>query len=152
MDAAAPLRAGASVYASNGHAYLVVCNGAVRWNEARDAAQKAGGQLASLTSKGENGFVAALAAKALRPECWGEFHGPWLGAQRNRLPDGGAGDWAWLTGEPWDDASAIWHPSQPDNSGNRETALHSVEFKEALVWNDNDPNNSMPGYVIEWDK
>jgi len=149
---AASLRAAATVNSANGHAYLVVCNGKLRWDEAKQAAEKAGGRLVSITSKGENGFVGALVAKPLRPECWDDYSGPWLGAQRNKLPDGGAGVWTWVTGEPWADTEAHWHPSQPDNTGNKETALQAFTFSDALVWNDADPNNSMPGYVIEWDQ
>lgn len=151
---AVSLRAGATVYSSNGHAYLVVCNGKLGWNEAKQAAEKAGGQLVSITSKEENGFVGALVAKPLRPECWDDYSGPWLGGQRNKLPDGGPGAWTWVTGEPWSDTEAKdrWHPSQPDNRDNKETALQAFTFSDALVWNDADPNVSMPGYVIEWDK
>jgi hypothetical protein len=129
-----------------------VCNGKLGWDEAKQAAEKAGGQLVSITSEGENGFVGALVAKPLRPQCWDDFSGPWLGGQRNKLPDGGAGVWTWVTGEPWDAKAQHWHPSQPDNTGNKETALQAFAYFDGLVWNDADPNISMPGYVIEWDK
>jgi hypothetical protein len=148
-DTGAALRASAAVYSANGHAYLVVCNGSTNWSVARDAAQKAGGYLATLTSQEENDFVGALVAKPLRPECWNGTDGPWLGAQR--IKPSGSDAWQWLTGESWSDGKAEWHPNQPDNQNGEESALQCYEFKGRLTWNDAKPTRDIPGYVIEWD-
>lgn len=149
---ASALRDNAAVFKDNGHAYLLVCEGQIRFDDARDAAKSAGGHLATLNSRAENDFVGVLVvqSKSQRPECWNSHSGPWLGAER-RL---GSGAWAWVTGEPWVAADAIWYPGQPDNGNGivEEDALQAFTLNGGLAWNDTSRSITVAGYVIEWEK
>ena len=120
--------------------------------------------LASITSAEENAFVYGLASS--NPIYWtqigeGNF-GPWLGGYQYDHNAEPAGDWAWLSGEPW--GYTNWAPNEPNNGGGLEdylglfhlepggTSLHMGD-----TWNDylNEPllDNGSPypmvSYVVE---
>jgi hypothetical protein len=146
------LRNQATVFKDNGHAYLLVCEGQIRFDVARQAAKDVGGYLATLTTRDENTFVGALVvqSKSQRPGCWNSHSGPWLGAERRS----GSGLWTWVTDEPWVPADAIWHPGQPDNGSGivEEDALQAFTFNGTMAWNDASRAFTVAGYVIEWEK
>lgn len=146
----------------NGHSYeAVYVEAGISWTAARDAAELAGGYLATVTSAAENGFVYSLVAN--RPEFWpadsfgGNGVGPYLGGYQEPgavEPDGG---WRWVTDEPWDYTN--WAPNEPNNSnGGTEAYLHYFwpigdnGQIQAPLWNDlaNDIPLGVRGYIVEY--
>ena len=89
----------------NGHFYEAVDLGTgISWNDAKTAAEAAGGYLATITSAGEDAWVGANLLPLIVGTGGGRL-GPWLGGFQDTSspfysePDGG---WAWVTGESWD--------------------------------------------------
>ncbi len=98
----------------NGHFYRVVpFASAIRWTDARSAATDLAGNLATLTSAGENTFVHGLLADE---RYWrivgGQSFGPWIGA----TDEVDEGNFSWVSGEPW--GYTAWAAGQADNGGN----------------------------------
>jgi hypothetical protein len=84
---------------ANNHSYCI-SPVALPWHQARDAAKKMGGYLATLTDAKENEWVVAN---------FGEQTEYWIGLndeQENRK-------WAWANGEKFEFAN--WAPGEPDN-------------------------------------
>ena len=151
----------------NGHWYEVVItySEAINWSGAKTAAEATSyggvqGDLASITSVGENNFVADLIdAKANSWIYNGEngFFGPWIGGYRSA---GTGWDWAWTTGETWD--YEAWESGQPTNTGGAQDYVHYyVKLAQSgdptvepplPTWNDysNDADR-VYGYVIEYE-
>ncbi len=86
----------------NGHYYeVILVPEGIDWQAAYNAANAAGGYLATITSQAENDFVYSLAS--INTAFWtpgrGETSiGPWLGGFQ---PDGSPepdGNWQWVTG------------------------------------------------------
>ena len=144
--------------------------GGITWTEARDAATVEGGWLVDVTSAAENAFVYDLVEPTLHPEFWfqelGDIHqnglGPWLGGfQPAGSPEPG-GNWQWITGSQFTDASGNptqytnWYTGypQPQNtyqivgSGPPEDALHFYALSPD--WNDYPSWTVTSGYVVEY--
>lgn len=134
----------------NGHWYeIVAAPEGISWIDARDAAELAGGHLASITSAEENAFVYSLVdADSL---WWNNVFGPWIGGVQTNKSAEATGHWSWVDGEAW--SYTAWAPSQPDNYLNLEDYLHYYSpTGRGPTWNDweVDPASGPPvAYVIE---
>lgn len=144
----------AVVWPVNGHAYEVVIVDEIDWHDAKEAAEKRGGHLVTITSEAENNFVFSLAGPA--EKAWevvpeeNLFLGPWIGciqASGSVEPDGGFG---WVTGEPF--VYDHFDYGQPDNAGGSENACHFFAYGEREpVWNDNFSTKPLVGYIVEYE-
>ena len=83
----------------NGHTYTVI-ERELDPLAADDYCKSMGGYLASITSQGEQDFVAGLAAQV-------DYEDFWIGGSDY----GSEGTWYWLTGEPW--SFTTWYPGGP---------------------------------------
>lgn len=145
----------------NGHYYQAVyVSQGIGWAEARDAAQGAGGYLATPVSAVENQFVLSL---VMDDKFWfyrtgqGFYWGPWLGGYQKPGSPEPSGGWSWVTGEQW--SWANWAPSEPSNGeAPNEDALHffvhSSQTRATCGWNDANHTlhgaDRVYGYVIEY--
>ena len=159
---AAPIEWSTAV-GGNGHFYdLVLVPDGLSWTSARDAADAAGGYLATVTSATENTFVFTLAnsnSAAWVTDIFGSRLGPWLGGFQQPGSLEPAAGWSWLNGEGAF-AFVNWSPGEPNNilgSTFPEDYLHYIGTGGG--WNDvpNDSaavaanNPSIKAYVIEYD-
>jgi hypothetical protein len=136
--AASPVAASAQTqWAGNGHYYQFV-NTSVDWKGAFAAANASSylgmqGYLATITSAGENAFIAALAGK-----------GAWLGGS----DDVAEGTWTWRNGPEAGQAFTYtnWEPGEPNNSGNEDY----LQINWWLPGGWNDASGPAIGYVIEY--
>jgi len=103
----------------NGHKYeVVLVDGGISWEQARDAAIARGGHLATISSAAENDFVFNLAKDASYWAPYAPYNvtgGPWLGGYRAAGQSDPASGWTWVTGEPW--TYQGWAPGAPNNLG-----------------------------------
>ena len=129
------------------HTYQVVVAD-VSWEEAKNAAQEAGGYLAVITSQEEFTTIASQAESS-------GVRYLWLGAQSS------GGQFTWLTGEEF--TYQNWYPGEPsgtDSDGTPENYL--CMWKVNGVWSFNDQRNDILsagvsasgkiGYVIEYEQ
>ena len=139
-----------SAAGGNDHWYEFVRSEGVDWFQANDAAMGSTymgmpGQLATISSDAENGFVYSLIDFA-----FGTRKGSiWLGgvqAPGGVEPDG---DWMWVTGEPW--LYTNWATVEPNDTIGAEQFLTFDDFTDMNgTWNDWAGNNGASGYVIEY--
>ncbi|HKW29357.1 MAG TPA: LamG-like jellyroll fold domain-containing protein [Verrucomicrobiae bacterium] len=136
----------------NGHWYKAVTNSTTNpldWALADQAAQNAGGYLATITSQAENNFVFSLIDS---PNFFkgrgGNGAGPAIGGI-NLISGTVPADWMWVTGEPWGYTS--WYAGQPNDSVPTRTIYFSgIQGVPAETWDDFGPTDfNMGGYVIE---
>ena len=139
-------------WASNGHWYDVISDGAVKWTEADSYATALGGSLVSITSEEENVFVSSL----VNGISWGAY-GPWIGAFRNINDTDWDTSGQWTDGSVWNSTSYTnWASNQPTNTGGDQYYLHYYPTTQisSLTWNDsaNDGygNTKITGYVVEY--
>jgi prepilin-type N-terminal cleavage/methylation domain-containing protein len=93
---------------------IVKTKDSISWDDAKKAAEAAGGHLATITSQKEWDIVRALPGA----------YQVWLGGYQpkgSKEPDGG---WAWVTGEPM--SCTAWYPTEPNNSGGTEHYMEMV--------------------------
>ena len=136
---------GFSFNADNGHYYKFVSQ-SLDWTAAEQAAEVAGGYLATITSAQENAFIFNLTGGS----------DAWLGGSDAATE----GVWEWVTGPEADtnfwnggtggsapaDQYANWQPgSEPNNSGNEDY----VHMWGGGLWNDHTQGHAI-GYVIEF--
>ena len=139
-------------WSGNGHLYEVRVATepeGVGWVQAllRAQALGCGWYLATITSKAENDFVFALAAQ--HPEVFDAVggHGPWIGGfQKNGL-DEPAGNWRWVTDEPF--RFKNWNPGEPNDSNGGEGFINT--YREG-TWNDAQESDTLKGFIVEFDK
>jgi hypothetical protein len=134
------LPAGAVLWSTNNHHYLVV-KGTITWTAADEAARAAGGHLVTLTSLEENNFVFGLVDVAA---------GAWIGATKpnpSRTPP--SSGWTWVTGEPW--AFTNWRPTQPDNAGGNQDVAHFSTDSAIGQWGDQAHDATAGAYVVEFE-
>jgi len=143
---AAPLFAG-PVWAApkynpdTGHFYdLIVTAG--DWSAAKADAESRSfyglpGHLATIGSQAENDF--------LRDEV-GIPNRSFLGGYQTDNTAEPAGNWAWVTGEPW--SFTNWAPGEPNNSGGEDC---NQWWTAAGQWNDISCTRVEAGYVIEYE-
>jgi serine/threonine protein kinase/Leucine-rich repeat (LRR) protein len=128
----------------NGHRYRFVDAEAIRWDAAGREAEKLGGHLASITSQAEYDAVKKLFVDRLTDEP----RLAWLGGSRSN----NEAAWKWPGDEPW--GYTAWLPQEPNQSKNSNARLACRFIKsEASGWSDEPYNreNSVAGYVVEWD-
>ena len=139
-----------SAAGGNDHWYEFVRLEGVDWFQASAAAMSSTymgmpGQLATITSGAENQFVYSLIDFA-----FGTRKGSiWLGGVQ--APGGvePAGDWTWVTGEPW--AYTNWAAVEPNDLIGAEQYLTFDDFTDMNgTWNDWAGTNGASGYVIEY--
>lgn len=111
------------------------------WNDAAKAAREDGGYLADITSAEEQQEIEMLM------EGYDGYSVIWLGA--NRL----AGDFAWMSGEPWDYTN--WAEGEPNNETGSESYLMMYRSDGKWGWNDAEVSVSEyyqghMGYLIEY--
>jgi hypothetical protein len=135
-----------NVNPANGHYYSVqqITGGTTGWLIARAQAQAlsapngAAADLATLTSAAEDAFAFAGIDSAAywNIDSAGNNEGPNLGGlQTNKLAEP-AGNWAWVSGEPW--SYTQWNPGEPSNQSNIEDYLtfFSTGSGRTGNWND----------------
>ena len=131
----------------NGHWYDIVFY-LGSWDDAKIQAENQiwngmKGYLATLTSAEENSFV------------WNNFPygNAFLGGYQYNRDLEPSGNWAWLTGEPWQYTN--WHPSEPNDGVGYPKILHEehLEFKGITTtgeWNDID-ETIRASYIVEYE-
>lgn len=128
---------------TNWHHYDAVVT-ATDWLSAKAAAESMfymgyRGHLTTITSQQENNFLSDTFG-TYAPEFWiGGFQPP-------GSPEP-AGNWQWVTGEPFDYTN--WYPEEPNDVGGNEPYLEIRIFLDSK-WNDNDPSQQR-AYLVEWD-
>ena len=139
-------------FVENGHFYEAVDPFAITWQGAKDLTESRGGYLATITSDAENQFVFSAADDQ---DFWraGVFqnYGPWIGGFQDKGAGEPAGNWQWVTGEPFD--YTAWRDGEPNDQGIvHENALELVGDPGARqpLWNDNWAGDLLHGFVIEW--
>ena len=139
---AAPVGADPVQWTGNGHWYEVVepPSGGITWEEASQAAQgriwmSMSGHLATITSQGEQDFVATLLGS----------HNYWLAGYQDPKTSPPADDWHWQTAEPW--AYTNWQPNEPNDYYGEESCLLIYYFGK---WNDFRCIEQAP-YLVEYD-
>jgi hypothetical protein len=142
---------------TNGHRYLAVCAPErITWQAASEAAAAQGGHLATLTTAEENAFVYGLVNY---DEFWWldllheDAIGPAIGGFQPPGSPEPAGNWQWVTGEPWSYTS--WAVPEPNNvEGDDRLIYQSRTLQRWSGWGDI-PGTSMTwavkGYIIEWE-
>ena len=133
----------------NGHFYEAVDLGIeVSWDDAKSAAEAAGGYLATITSAEEDDWVTANLLPLISGTRGDGAIGPWIGGYQDLSSPAYAepsGGWVWITGEPWD--YTAWYPNEPNNGGsNGEKYLHYY-VSHLSGWNDN--SHTPDSYIIE---
>ena len=128
----------------NGHLYeVVLVTEGILWDDARAAAEAAGGYLAVVTSQAENDFIFSLADPIA--DLWDgsgiNTLGPWLGGYQQESD----GQWAWVTGEAF--AYTNWGYHQPNGNGDY-LNIYGLGSIHGADWNDYD--DPLKGYVIEY--
>ena len=143
MASAAPFQWTGS--GANGHWYELVVS-TITWEEAKIAAESAGGYLATVTSADEQLFVAGLISSNVT----GGDHGFMIGGFQPVGSTEAVGGWKWVTLEAW--AFTSWASGEPNNTGNGEGFLY-MDGRFSWSWNDytNDNNFYVPpsGYIVE---
>ncbi|GEM_PF-801135 len=133
-----------SAVGGNNHWYEYVSS-PVTWSSARADAMARGGTLATVTSAGENSFLASLVPST---------SSPWLGGSQDTAglsfsePGGG---WTWVTGEPWDYAAWDAASGEPNdgNGGVHENYLMLRPLQGVGRWFDVQGTSTLP-YVVEY--
>jgi hypothetical protein len=146
-----------AVNGGNGHYYeVVLVPERISWTNAKTNAELKGGYLATITSVEENVFVFSLVTI---PACWtvgtpGTSLGPWLGGFQSTGSPEPAGNWQWVTGEPF--TYSCWAPFEPSNGWGLEHFLsfyNGTANSMASTWNDlqnYDASYAPVAYIIEY--
>jgi hypothetical protein len=137
----------------NGHCYeaRLVPSG-ITWQAAQNLCLADGGYLATITSAAENDFIFSLISGD--PSFWyidgaGNGEGPWVGGYQPPGSPEPAGNWLWVTGEPF--TYNNWSPGEPNNVGSGEDRLVFFGLR-ALIgdkWNDVAAGAPEHGYILE---
>ena len=114
-----------------GHHYCLIDDVALKWEDAKKHCEKLGGHLATITSEGEQNFLADLIKER------GTKNSYWLGGFVNKI-----GMWNWVTDEKF--TYTNWGPGQPDNYLGKEDVLMmyrkpnpmNVSSSPLGAWND----------------
>ena len=121
----------------------------ITWGDAKAAAEKAGGYLATISSAAENAFVYQLASKNpglwhMNP--WNDRLGPWLGGHQT------AAGWRWVTGERWDYTN--WAPGEPNSTAaavQDKLMFFGGRRLTGPQWADGRDSDAITGYIVEYD-
>ncbi|CCO24617.1 lectin-like protein [Maridesulfovibrio hydrothermalis] len=133
----------ASTFTFGNSEYILVQTSGISWDEARIAAEAAGGHLATITSIEENNFFKSNVFKDANKAYW-------LGAYQTGDEDrqNPTANWQWITGEEW--TYTDWSSVEPNNAGMDEAHL-SADSRYQFSWNDEDSavQRMINGYVVE---
>ena len=133
----------ASTYTFGNSEYTLVQSSGINWDDAKLAAEAAGGHLATITSAAENNFLKNNVFQGLDKAYW-------LGAYQTGDEDrqNPTSNWHWVTGEDW--TFTDWYNSEPNNAGTNEIHL-SADQRFNFQWNDEGSavSRMIQGYVIE---
>lgn len=141
---------------ANGHWYDVVIDSNPSWTYAKDAAIAAAAatasgddfsHLATITSAGEQGFIASLVAPYYTLQ--GDAGFKIGGFQPGGSPEP-SGGWQWVTGEAWNYAN--WAGGEPNNLGGEGYLYMDERF--SWNWNDyvdSDAYYNPKGYIVEYE-
>ena len=144
-------------FEGTGHYYegVYVGGDGIDWTDARNAAESAGGYLATVHSEGENDFIFELSLSA---GLWmhSNQYGPWLGGYQTAGSEEPGGGWVWVTAEPW--TYDNWRSGEPNNSllwqGLPENVLHLISDHNTStpspLWNDMPDLYLKRGYIVEY--
>ena len=111
--------------------------GQFTWDEAKTDAESRGGHLATFSSQTEWNLAQTLISQFNQDV--------WIGGYQPVASPEPAGNWSWVTGEPW--TFSFWWPGEPNqNQGINENAL-MVGWSGA-GWNDA-PSSTKLSYVLE---
>ncbi len=144
-----------------GHLYIAVLAKGGFWQNAANAAQRAGGHLVTLGDAEENRFVYELFSSDPRFLSWhqlsegvGQWEGPMIGLYQIPGSSEPSVGWAWVTGEPA--TYTPWHPGQPNNSGSNANYARYISFARsrdsrppAIRWDDTSTYLRNSGFIIE---
>lgn len=139
-----------------GH-YYYACADVMTWTEAKEACQRRGGHLATITSEAEQEAILEYL------QGFSGRSGYWLGG----TDAAEEGVWRWITGEVWDYTN--WDKEQPDNYYSLDNISPNGQHDEDYLgmaidernwasngyWNDFSNNragsDTLLGYLCEWD-
>lgn len=135
----------------SGNTYDVIVTGLIPWSTARQQAEfltlgTLRGRLATINSAAENEFLASTFGDLIRAK--------WLGGFQPPGSPEPAGNWQWITGEPF--VYTNWAPTEPNNSGGSEDSLCFATAGGFApgIWNDlngvTPPDTFVTGYVVEY--
>lgn len=151
--------------AYDGHLYVIVYNGSlIGWQQSENIATQCGAHLATITSRGENVFIASLAHTDYRlfniVYADGATHkmGPWIGLIQDpggREPRGG---WQWVNGEAmgftaWERYMPNEH-KQGDDFGMYYTSANgnvNMSGIQMTTWDDMGPEDATYSFAIEFE-
>ena len=123
-----------------GHTYQIF-DDVMTWSAAEEYCENLGGHLATITSSGEQNYIAGLLSSPSKSYYW-------LGASDAETE----GTWKWVTNEEW--SYSMWAGGQPDDAHN-EDYLHL--YSNNKQWNDLNIDASLYyglsnfGFICEWD-
>lgn len=142
----------ATQWVGNGHVYQVVTHSTpLTWDEAKLEAESMGGHLATITSAEENAFAWSLVDDDPRYVAANElgWWGVWIGGSQPPGSPEPAGNWQWVTGEPF--AFDDWGAGQPDNHLHSPAGESRLCFSSDAKWNDFPANAAMQYYLVEYE-
>ena len=120
-----------------GHTYSIYDIGG-SWLEAKAYCETLGGHLVTITSKGEQNFIAEFIRTNGRRSDY------YIGATE----DNTEGNWVWITGEPWEYSN--WYYGEPNDLG---IEYIGEIYRSNGRWNDLDfyEYASISGFICEWE-
>jgi Ca2+-binding RTX toxin-like protein len=136
--------------------YMASKTGPITWTQAQLHARSLGGHLATLTSQGENDFVASLVDRdpAFLTDVGGLLVGPWLGASSTSE----ANHWSWVTTEPF--TFQNWAFGEPTGTGGQGLYLtlpyspasdHASYMWASAPETFTGPNHAIHGFFTEFE-
>ncbi len=145
---AASAQAELIIWPENGHCYEVRLRpDGIDWQAAENECEANAGTLASITPEAENEFVHGLLNIP-------GINGVWLGGFQPAGAPEPAGDWTWVTGEPF--TFSRWEVGEPnDGFGEYEEDAISyftwIDEGPRATWNDIPRSEALTAYVFETD-
>lgn len=143
-------------YSGTNHYYEFVSSAGIHWGDAKKEAERMyyigkQGYLATITSEGEQKFVASLISGEgwLGGTCDYRYIFDKNGNQIYKNINESLWHWYWATGPESGEALTYtnWNSGEPNNYGN-EYFLHMLT---SYKWNDyNESNSSIKGYIVEY--
>jgi len=131
---------------NNGHYYKFVAAN-LTWEQASNAATSqqflgVNGYLATITDASEQSFI--LTNFGVNFPAYFSTTPVWLGGFQPPGSQEPAGNWQWVTGEPF--VYTNWDSGEPNNNGNEDV----VEIRSDGFWNDTADTRVGSGYLVEF--